>query len=82
MGGTGRIIKIIVRKDRDMNELTKEGEKFMEKIYICKCKRCDVCGKLKPLDQFGDGLRISKGCCMECAEKARRAAKDEKDRSK
>jgi recombinational DNA repair protein (RecF pathway) len=31
---------------------------------------CAVCGKTKPINQFGNGIKSSKNTCLECVKKA------------
>ena len=30
---------------------------------------CAVCGKKKPIDQFGKGIKVPKTTCLECYKK-------------
>jgi len=34
-------------------------------------RTCDVCGEIKPINQFGNGITIPKTTCLECAQRAR-----------
>ena len=31
-----------------------------------KVKCCNVCGKMRPLSQMGDGIRIPRTTCLDC----------------
>ena len=31
-------------------------------------KLCDVCGRQRPVNGFGDGVRLPKGTCVACGE--------------
>ena len=31
-------------------------------------KMCDVCGRQRPINEFGDGVKLPKGTCIACGE--------------
>lgn len=84
---TGKVVGWLQEKDCfvDKSRVKKDSVKPKEMEEVKSTKKCKVCGRELPLDQFGKNVKSRDGhlgVCHECKSEAARKKREQKDAEK